>query len=172
MKIDLKTGETLIPENKNLVRQFINWTKFDEDVYNGKLEELLSGIIICDNVGCVSDHRKQIDDCYEQIIRSISEASQDFLYDRNTKFTPVPGWNKYCKVRYSEARVVLIEWISEGKARFGDKFNRMKETRKIFVRSLNYCKKNRDRISNDIIVTKFRERKSKEFWKEVKSRKK
>ena len=46
----------------------------------------------------------------------------------------------------------------------------MKETRKIFVRSLNYCKKNRDRISNDIIVTKF-EKKSKEFWKEVNSRK-
>ena len=171
MKIDLKTGETLIPENKNHVRQFIDWTKFDEEVYNGKLEELLCGISICDNVGCIFDHRKQIDDCYEQIIRSISEASQDFLYDRKTKFTPVPGWNKYCKERYSEARVALIEWISEGKARFGDKFNRMKENRKIFVRSLNYCKNNRDRISNDIIVNKFRERKSKEFWKEVNSRK-
>ena len=104
-------------------------------------------------------HRKQIDNCYEQIVRSIPEASQDFLYDRETKFTPVPGWNKYCKERYSEAPVALIEWISEGKARFGDKFNRMKETRKIFVISLNYCKKNRDRISNGIIVTKFRERK-------------
>ena len=47
----------------------------------------------------------------------------------------------------------------------------MKDTRKIFVRSLNYCKKNRYRNSNDIIVTKFRERKSKEFRKEVNSRK-
>ena len=64
---------------------------------NGKLEELLCGISICDKVGCIFDHRKQMDDCYEQIIRSISEASQDFLYDRKTKLTPVPGWNKYCK---------------------------------------------------------------------------
>ena len=77
--MDLKTGETLIPENKNHVRQFIDWTKFDEKVYNGKLEEVLCGISICDNVGCIFDHRKQIDDCYEQIIRSISEASQDFF---------------------------------------------------------------------------------------------
>ena len=42
----------------------------------------------------------------------------------------------------------------------------------MFVRFLNYCKKSGERISNDIIiVTKFRERKSKEFWKEVNSRK-
>ena len=97
VKIDLKTGETLTPENKNLVRQFIDWTKFDENVYNSKVEELLCGISICDNVRCISDHRKQIDDCYEQLVKFISEASQDFLYDRETKFTPVPGWNKYCK---------------------------------------------------------------------------
>ena len=41
----------------------------------------------------------------------------------------------------------------------------------MFVRFLNYCKKSRERISNDIIVKTFRERKSKEFWKEVNSRK-
>ena len=78
VKIDLKSGETLIPENKNHVRQFIDWTKFDEEVYNGKLEELLCSISICDKVGCIFVHRKQMDDCYEQIIRSISEASHDF----------------------------------------------------------------------------------------------
>jgi len=46
----------------------------------------------------------------------------------------------------------------------------MKETRKLFVASLNYCKKNRQRISDNIIAQSHHGKKSVEFWKEVKKR--
>ena len=82
----------------------------------------------------------------------------------------MPGWNRYCKARYSEARAALFEWISDGRQRFGDTFEKMKQTRKIFINALNYCKKNKDKISDNVIADKYRTGDCKEFWKEVNKR--
>ena len=47
----------------------------------------------------------------------------------------------------------------------------MEARRKVFVNALNYCKKNRDIISDKIIANKYKSKDSKAFWKEVKKRK-
>ena len=82
----------------------------------------------------------------------------------------MPRWNRYCKARYSEVHAALFEWISDGRQRFGDTFEKMKQTRKIFINSLNYCKKNKDKLSDNFIADKYRTGNCKELWKEVNKR--
>ena len=82
----------------------------------------------------------------------------------------MPRWNRYCKARYSEVHAALFEWISDGRQRFGDTFEKIKQTRKIFINSLNYCKKNKDKLSDNFIADKYRTGDCKELWKEVNKR--
>jgi len=46
----------------------------------------------------------------------------------------------------------------------------MKQTRKDFLNSLNYCKKNKTKIADKIMADKFKSKDSKDFWKEIKKR--
>lgn len=46
----------------------------------------------------------------------------------------------------------------------------MKDTRKLFINALNYCKKNKQKISNNIIGEKYKSRNCKKILKEVKRR--
>ena len=46
----------------------------------------------------------------------------------------------------------------------------MKRTRKIFVNSLNFAKKNKKNIADNILAEKYANNNSKDFWKEVKKR--
>ena len=167
--IGMETGDSLINLKDNLVKQFVDWGKFNKE-YVRKMEALMSNVDMCDRIGCTDDHRRDIDGNYDQIVKFILESSQDYVYAKEMKFTPVPGWNRYCKARYSEARAALFEWISDGRQRFGDTFEKMKQTRKIFINALNYCKKNKDKISDNVIADKYRTGDCKEFWKKVNKR--
>lgn len=104
-------------------------------------EDTLMNIDICDRLGCTVDHRNNLDECYNLIIRSLSVASEEFVFVRSDEFTPVTGWNTHCKEKYTAARDAMIQQRDNGKIRYGDIFENMKITRKNFVNALNYCKK-------------------------------
>ena len=46
----------------------------------------------------------------------------------------------------------------------------MKRTRKNFVNSLNFAKKNKKNIADNILAEKYANNNSKDFWKEVRKR--
>ena len=141
-------------------------------VYVSEAERLFSNLSICDTLGCIIiDHGDDIDTSYDLIIDYILSASANYQCIKKEKFVPVTGWNQYCKEKYCTAREAVIDWINDGKARSGEKFELMKCTRKIFVNALNYCKAHKEAISNEIIASKFQSKDSKGFWKEVKKRK-
>ena len=65
---------------------------------------------------------------------------------------PSTGWKRYSKIKYLAV------------------YERMKETRKLFVNALNYCKNNVQRISNESLARAVANRNSQQFWKKVRSR--
>ena len=96
--------------------------------------------------------------------------TDEYIVRRERKFVPVMGWNRFCRNKYSDARLALLEWIKSGKSRNGPIFENMKRTRKIFVNSLNFAKKNKKNIADNILAEKYASNNSKDFWKEVKGK--
>ena len=54
----------------------------------------------------------------------------------------VPGWNDYVREKHSEARSAYLDWLMDGKHRFGFLFQRMQRTRATFKLALRYCRQN------------------------------
>ena len=157
----------------NLIAEMVNWKEFDNDAKNlfaQSVESDLTDIFICDKIGCIVDHREHIDASYERIINALKEGTRHFVVNKNKKFKAVPGWNVYCKQLYGNARAAFLDWKNYGKIRHGAVYERMKETRKLFVNALNFCKNNVKRISNENLAVAVANRNSQEFWKEVRSR--
>ena len=92
-----------------LLRSFVDWEKLDRKVYMNNAEDTLMNIDICDRLGCTVDHRNNLDECYNLIIRSLSVASEEFVFVRSDEFTPVTGWNTHCKEKYTAARDAMIQ---------------------------------------------------------------
>ena len=60
-----------------------------------------------------------------------------------------------------------MKWLRCGKIRFGQFYDEMKHTRKSFIAALKYCKRNREKISNDVLASSFYGKDVNTFWKEV-----
>ena len=87
------------------------------------------------------------------------------------KFTPVPGWNQFCRQLHCTARAAFLTWAETGKIRFGEIFEEMKATRRNFIDALNYCKSNRNKIIDMQIASSFRDKNMNDFWKSVRKKK-
>ena len=155
----------------NFISKFVDWNNVDSDVYVSIVENELHGLEICDDFNCVHRHSDAIDSNYDKLIDCLKRGTESNLFYKERKFTPVPGWNSYCKVKYSEARGAFFEWLNVGKVRIGEVFEKMKETRKAFVKSLNYCKANKQKISDEIIADSFYNKRLGSFWNEINKRK-
>lgn len=163
--------------NNQINLEFYDWNKFDDEVktiYNERVELHLSNCnlldFICHDRNCVDDHRNNINIAFNHFIDSLKFGSKDYLINKYKKFVPVPGWNDYCKDLYREARRCFLEWLNNGRIRYGEYFERMKHSRKEFNRALNYCKSNRQKIQNEKLARSFKGCNNNYFWKEVKSR--
>ena len=154
-----------------LISSFVDWKSFNRDVYVTKVENLFSYLNVCDDINCTEDHFAEIDRNFDLMVRYLKEGTETFTFHREQKFRPVAGWNSYCKEKYSNARCAFFSWMEAGKVRIGSEFERMKETRKLFVKALNYCKHNKQKISDEIIANSFYEKNNVNFWNEVRKRK-
>ena len=145
----LKVSTTVGPKcsiNQNLLKEFINWKLFDKNVisvYQKKVEELLDGLTIYDNIGCTNDHTDQIDEAYYRIVYALKEGAAPYAFNKRKEITPVAGWNEHCKELHTRARNAFLEWVQDGKIRNGDLFQKMKDKRHDFVSALTYCKNNK-----------------------------
>jgi hypothetical protein len=170
LNIDINCDDSYNVNKDKLIKSFIDWKFFDCGEYVYKAELALCDLNICDKIGCTIDHCDEINKNYNLIVGALKEASENFAFVTESKFTPVTGWNSYCRDKYHSARNALRDWIAEGKMRIGDNFDKMKETRKLFVNALNYCRKNKEKIGDEILAKKFKSKHGKEFWNEVKKR--
>ena len=79
----------------------------------------------------------------------------------------ITGWNRYCKNLHGDARKKFLIWHSHGRIRVGETFEAMKTSRSTFKKALKFCRKNELRLKKEILLAKFKTKKSKFFWKEV-----
>ena len=63
-----------------------------------------------------------------------------------------------------------MQKVQAGKLRTGSVFETMKNCRKLFVNAMKFVKKNKQKIEDDALAWKYKERNSKEFWKTVNKR--
>ena len=107
-------------------------------------------LVICDNIGCTVDHRDQIELNYFMIVQALNDAAGDFRH-----------------------RIIKNLLPSQDGMMFVSRNIRMPETFKEgFYECNKVCEKEqKKKIEDNILLKKFREKNSKEFWKEVSNRK-
>ena len=146
---------------------FVKWETVNRHDYVNNVESLISSLCICDNIDCEIDHREAIDVNYDVIISSMLKCTEKYLFKDKCNYVQVPGWNIYCRTKYKCAREAFMKWLRCGKIRFGQFYDEMKLTRKSFIAALKYCKRNREKISNDALASSFYGKDVNTFWKEV-----
>ena len=88
-------------------------------------------------------------------------------FERKKSFKPVPGWNQICKEKHDIARHGFLRWKDEGMPREGNAFHEMKTSRADFRSALNFCRKNEDSLREAQIISAFRQKDFKTFWKNI-----
>ena len=165
---------TLNNKSKNLLLQeCVDWPKFDDEVkanFRNRVEEILKDFHICEDSNFQIDHSMNLDSMYQLLLRSIKYGSEPYLITRAKKFKSVPGWNTLCRHLYNLARKSFKDWLINGKIMHGVLYERMEESRKKFVSSLNYCKRNRQKLADEALAKATQNKNSKLFWKQVRSR--
>ena len=94
------------------------------------------------------------------------------LKHKNKLKKNVPGWNDYVKDLYHKARDKFLIWKNKGKPKNNKIHDDMKTSRKSFKNAFNHCKANENKIRDEKLVTCYKNKNSKDFWKEVRKRKK
>ena len=79
----------------------------------------------------------------------------------------VVGWNDHCKYLYSRARTAFLNWVKNGRVRYGDLFEHMKKSRSMFRKALKFCKDNETRLKREKFIRLFVNGDRNKFWKEV-----
>lgn len=151
----------------------VDWSQFDDGVrseYNDCVSRTLLSYGICTEVLCNIDHRSDIDSYYRTLLSSMLKFTNEFMNVKSRKFKPVPGWNEYCKLKYTAARDAFVMWKDSGKLRTGILFDNMLLTRKQFKCSLKYCRDNEQNIRDKKLASAMTSNNMYEFWKEVKRR--
>lgn len=80
----------------------------------------------------------------------------------------MPGWNGNVKCHYELYRQSYLLWIQSGRMSH-DLFENMKQLRSVFKKELKQCRKSRDRVLNDKLITEYNGKDLIKFWRTVKS---
>ncbi|KAG7310128.1 hypothetical protein JYU34_004669 [Plutella xylostella] len=121
----------------------------------------------CDDVCNQIDHRKIIDNMYNNLVTAISQAatlSSTYNVKPNRK-KYIIGWNKYVRQYHASARSHFQFWVALGRPSGGPIYNNMCESRKLFKLKLKWCQNNSDQIKMDILATLRKEKHFGKFWK-------
>ena len=119
--------------------------------YSTYLDQLLQNVtvprelLVClSSSSCCSDdsHHQIMDDYYRQVTESVESAVNVYIPCKKSVDCTynVPGWNDYVHDKHSDARTAYLEWLYNGKPRYGNVFYRMQRTRATFKLALRYCR--------------------------------
>ena len=127
-------------------------------------ESMLCNIRKCDKV----EHKNQLEHAYLFLVNVLHTASIPYsIKSQKKSFTPLPGWNDYCKDLYADARQKFLKWNSAGRIRSGIDYENMKRTRSLFKEALAKCKRDENQIRKMKLASSFSKRDKNDFWKAV-----
>lgn len=160
------------------IRQLVYWNKISEsnklniksflDDIISKYRVLEAGVFFCKRVNCKKkDHLNEIDNIFLFIKKALHEATEDYSAEKTDSFKIVPGWNRYVKIHYTNARDSFLIWKNEGKPIDGIFLENMKSTRRQFKQALEFCRVNEETIRNEMMIEKLESKDYKGLWNEV-----
>jgi exonuclease III len=127
-----------------------DWSEVNRHTYLNSLTIALSTIDIplclitcCSELNCTDiSHRIVIDQYYSNIISVVQKTTEDCVPAHNVACIEhnVPGWSDYVKENHADARSAFLEWISDGKPRYGASHTRMCTSRAKLKLTLRYCR--------------------------------
>ena len=67
-------------------------------MYSLKLDKILLDFYVCDTIGCMTDHRDEIDLAYFMFTEAMRDAATEFRFTGCKKYSRVPSWNEHCRL--------------------------------------------------------------------------
>ena len=159
----------------NSANSNILWNKATESQikeYTENLEGLSMNFsyssLICNKVHCNNrGHIEQIKNQFDEILNFVSISSDHLPRNVPRQHKMVTGWNDNCKALYEKARSAFLNWVINGRVRYGDLFEQMKTSRSMFRKALKFCKNNETRLKRQKFIRLFQFGDKKQFWKEL-----
>jgi len=117
-----------------------------------------------------SRHCSSITEYYNNVLCAIEYATEANIPCRTFGDSSynVPGWNDYVDEKHNEARNAYLEWLRDGKPRFGVLFQRMQRTRANFKLAFRYCRQHEQQLRADACAINLKNKDPIKFWHSVK----
>ena len=164
-------------------KEYVNWNRLTEDDKRNikvKIDMLLNEyelpdneLFVCSKLGCKNKkHRKLLDKLFKLMKTVLLQATEEYVIRVKDKYKIIPGWNDYLKDLYALARQYFLEWLRNGKPLNGIHISNMKQSRCKFKSALDQCRRDEEKIRNEKMVHNYRNKKYKDFWRDVNLNKK
>lgn len=150
----------------------IDWNfknKVTTDRFYVELDTLLSHIpdrLLGMNERSDSERLNDLYGCMRQCI--LIAGRRVFGMRKPSKFN-VPGWNERAKELNYAVRDAVFQWNVAGKPRGGQLAVVMRIAKSRFRRELAFLRENEQQLRAQALLTKLREGKCKDFWKEIRA---
>lgn len=166
------------PNGTISTNDFVDWNRIDKSMENEIKQELDDHIIDCGllvndlfcclNIKCKDPlHKHMIDESFEKIKFMLLNSTQMYKFSVKKRYKIVPGWNDFVKPYYDDARKKFLIWLENGKPLNGFLIDEMKLSRSKFKLALKKCKEDEDNIRRKKLTEKLKNKRYKEFWKDV-----
>ncbi len=179
MIIDYESLPKIKYECKRAVLVKVDWSKItDEDLktYSGKTDTLLDKVvlprdaILCSDVNCNDiSHGTAFCDMYDDIVRSLHEASRPYLTCPDKKYHSKPGWRKYVSAYHKKAKEAFKAWDIAGRPRQGQLLDQKKLTNAKYKYAVCYICKHEQVMRADLMAENLLCNNMNAFWKDVRS---
>ena len=158
--------------------EFVDWNRISKSMENRIKEELdaliisngllFSDLFCCFNINCRDPHHKHmIDVTFEEMKAMLIKSTEEYRFAVKKRYKVVPGWNDFVKPYYNAARDCFLKWFENGKPPNGVLIEEMKASRANFRYALKKCKENEENIRKEKLTEKLKEKRYKDFWRDV-----
>ena len=158
------------------------WDKLDDITrfhYATYLDQLLQNVLPVQLLECLAangrcdncNHHQIITDYYNEVLCCVETAVNTYVPSKQSTVENVynvPGGNDYVREKHSEARSAYLDWIIDGRRRYGCLFKRMQRTRATFKLALRYCRQNEQQVRADACAVNLCNKDPIKFWQSVK----
>ena len=113
--------------------------------------------------------QEAIDNYYSAIISCVKSAINKCIPTKviSDKEYIVPGWNEYVDSKHAVARSAFLDWVYDGKPRYGPTFEIMRKSRAQFKLAFRYCRKNEETLRADGYAKSVLKNDYKVFWNDI-----
>ena len=137
LSLNFCCNDRIINKKRTAISEYVNWkyfNAFDRKHYRDNIDKLFADGHLCSGYKCNLDHRAHLDSTYKYLINYFKDFTKEFTFHKQRRFTPIVGWIAFCKEKYECARQVFLLWVSNGRIRRGNLFDKTKCTKKAFVK--------------------------------------